>query len=419
MPRQQQINFPRVAHHRPTGPYGFTANQIVNAAREGYRLYNRHRSNSAPAAAPQMPRRNHATTQTAVRKGEEKASGNDFASEMIDKYHATERFKEAGKKRKKHHHKKHLTLKQKVKKIVKSTIVNLGPRNVHMEKHAGKLDGKVFSAVWSTTLNQAVTCQGSATHTTGFFLRCWNGPADYTATTSDAPSAVDLMACIRSAGQNATNITKPGLSESEAGGPSNVATSVAATNYVMQPDLMKTAIWVSSYHYHLNIYNPQSVDVTYDIYEFQAARNMSPNDNYATVSSAWTQLLLETNVMVTNDFTTNNPEGLWGILPEDVPGLSRHWKIINRTRIKLAAADSTAIAWTGPKGWYRPEKMPNICTIKDHTTEFVILAGNGPCFGAAASASCQFTASRRIHYRYEALKGQKGIDNVTYQLLAD
>nr|WAE42701.1 MAG: capsid protein [Cressdnaviricota sp.] len=351
----------------------------------------------------------------------ERMQTDDIAEQILDPTHPVERFpgesKKLHKKHKKKHHKK--TLKQKVKKIIKQASVALGPREVYVENQSGGvITLPAFTAAWNTTMNQVVAMQDNATHTVGFGFRCWNGPALYTGTTSVAGAGVDIMGAVRNAGEQNITFTKPGTGIVETSGPNPVASSAAATFYGMQPDLLQTKIWISDYHYQMAINNSTAVALVYDIYEFQAQRNMTPNDPYRCLGTAITQIRTDLNSKVTNEITAN-PLLSYGYTPEDIPGLSKHWKIINRTRVLLAAAGSTSFTWKGPKGWFNVMKNANICTLKHMTTEFMVIAGNGPAFGVTAVSAGAITTHRKIHFRLENGAGRKGVDSATLQVEAD
>lgn len=352
-----------------------------------HRTHHRHHSRSNTRSAPPNPAAH---------------PGQNVADELIDRYHPVAQFEH--KKTKFTHHKQHApkTLKGKIKKEIKKAAIKMSPPCQIMEyKNTGLeiqrfLPNSTDTTAWQDTPFQ---CMTFATQSNG--LRFLTGGVNLLGSTT----TTELARCIEHqqffpeivGSVNGTLTNTIGTTIQNVNANSNIK--------AVQQDKYQNTFYLSSFEADIDIINTQGSDITYEIYELQAQRNITADDQFKDVASAVQACLVETlpNIGGTQQATTlQDWRGGFGNMLEDVPNLWKHWKIMNRTRIKLPAGDATAIQFKGPRktimDWY---KVREFTTMKHLTTEFVIVVGNGPCIGLqkANINNGKFTVQTRIKYR--------------------
>lgn len=324
----------------------------------------------------------------------------DIGQEMIDKYHPIEHFEH--KKTRFNKHKQHApkTLKGKIKKEIKKAAIKMSPpcQLANYKGQAQAIIGYASGGTGGWNISP-FSVFFFATDTNG--LRFMNGGLRNNGNVND----IEFGQIIETSQQFPELVGKAGGSLVNVAGTSNQAVNQDNSIVAVQQDKYQNKFWLTSYEADINLCNDKGFLITYDVYEFQAQRNMAISDDFNTVQTAMQSCLREcTPILDANaqQLPLTTWRNTFGNLPEDIPNLWKHWKIINRTRIQLEAGTSTNIQFKGPKkeiiDWAKYNKFS---TIKHLTTEFLIVVGNGPCPGLNKSdAFLGFvTSSTKIKYR--------------------
>ena len=323
--------------------------------------------------------------------------------EMIERYHPIARF-EHKKTRFAHvKHKTPKTLKGKIKKEIKKAQIKMSPPCQIMEYRPSGLDVEKFLPTstsvipWETTPFQTMT-----------FANLNNGLRFLTGGVNilGATTTTELARPIEQSQAFPQMVGLVGATASNTIGTASQSINGNANMKAIQQDKYQNKYYLSSFEADINLLNTNTTEVTYEIYELQAQRNMTATDAFKDVATAVESCIKEVAGEISGsqrNVSLENWRGGFGNMLEDVPNLWKHWKIINRTRIKLPSGDSTAIQFKGPHkqiiDWH---KVREFCTIRHMTTEFVIVVGNGPCPGLLKTNTDNgtFTVQTRIKYRF-------------------
>jgi len=149
--------------------------------------------------------------------------------------------------------------------------------------------------------------------------------------------------------------------------------------------------------------NPYNVD----IYEMVAARDMTFNDTYHNPQAAWNQCL-ESETTAFSSGTTAAINVLptnYGVTPYDAPNFGKHWKILSKTRIYLAAGQTTAMQFQNKPYFWREDKAQQLGARKGITKHimFVIASEIGFDLPSGVATDClKYAISRQIHFKFPA-----------------
>lgn len=156
--------------------------------------------------------------------------------------------------------------------------------------------------------------------------------------------------------------------------PATMTGGTGATGAPAIADAQNFKIHLGHQRFHLNVTNVSTFPLTYDIYQFVAAQDIS-DANYASPATAWTYLL--TNVSETRATFKPFPESN-GQTPLDVPEFGRYWRLLKKDRVLLGGAGTTDVVMTGlhPRVVER-SRLQGTYAVKGLTQAFLVVAGIG------------------------------------------
>lgn len=319
------------------------------------------------------------------------------ATDLLDQYHPQATLKgKATKHRKSKRAKKAAKKKRAFKKKVEKIIHKLDAP-IMLVEWSGGTNLTNSNSVWVTTPRQQLTYSPG-----NYAFKMWLGGA--------APAGAPLSQ--RYDIQRFADMLKQ--VNTDMYGSGDGALLSAAGGYVKGINALKPQFWITKYEFNLSLANlintagvistPTS-PITYDILEYVAARNMPPGDNYNTVQNATTQLLSEISSLGANfgvaGTTTITALSNLGQTPSTLPGMSKHWKLEQSTRIFLQPGESTCLTIHGPTGWYDQQKYSDMTSIKGKTKEIVIISAAGIGYGLTNAVSPGiWTVTKTIKARF-------------------
>lgn len=311
------------------------------------------------------------------------------ASDLIDQYHPDAVLKQRHKKKKRSKKSKKASKKKRTFKKKVERIIHKLDAPVFLTEFTGVQFFQALGAAnWNAGPTQTITYSLANQS-----LRMWIGGE--AATSFPLSQTYDI--------QRLANMLKtvvPTLFTNLASGSN---TSTAGTKILVSPPT-KVQFWISQYTYDISLQNQQLVPITYDIYEWVAARHMGGDDPYNTVSNATTQCLADMNIAGYNLGSTSAVISTLNNLGQNqtmLPGFNKHWKLEQSTRVLLQPSSSTCLTINGPTGWYDQIKNASVTSIAGKTKEITVIAGASIGFGwPATTVPGQYVVTKKIKARF-------------------
>jgi len=139
------------------------------------------------------------------------------------------------------------------------------------------------------------------------------------------------------------------------------------------------------HRFNINVTNVAPAALTYDIYQFVAAQDIS-DGNYQSPAQAWSYLMAQEDTV--RDGLKPVPESN-GLTPLDVPEFGRYWRLLKKDRVLLSAnGGTTDIQMTGlhPRVVERGRLIENFA-VKGLTQAFLVIGGIGDTEGLPNGAT--------------------------------
>ena len=249
------------------------------------------------------------------------------------------------------------------RKFKKRVVKAIAPKTVtyhYNERANGWLNMGVMPTIWGTNPCQQVLgsiLSGSPSQNRTSLMRLFEGLPLTTGDYNDS--------------------TATGVGRYFANALGTIAERYSGSDQVANTDWLTTfRAYIKHCAIQFTVYNNFTVPINVDVYEFTAARDIPRNDFYNTPLTAMSRITNVDAIYFSTGMSNTVNITDFGATPWDFPGLSKHWKVTNKTTIYLPGNGQTAVQFKGNKGVWSGARGNEMCAFKGKTTEYVFVVGS-------------------------------------------
>jgi len=257
--------------------------------------------------------------------------------------------------------------KRKFTKKVRKAITGEHVVHFYQERHATTRPFGLYGSTWAISPNQGVI---------------------------GSNNTMDMMLW-ECGSYNATSYPGQGINQIATEFLNKLDTRWNGTDIAM-PNNKLSRVLITHSSLQVSVFEAQGVAQNLDIYEFEAAKDISNLDTKYTPRETWIACLAEGV-----NFGTTTPSIFdFGNTPLDAPGFGKYWKLLSKSRIFLQAGGSTTFTIKGNTGIWDASKTKNLQAQKGKTKHIMMVNGSTQALGATvATAPMVFVCRKNYHWK--------------------